>query len=250
MDALTAKMFPFILLLGRISAFFAVLPVFGWQALPMRIRAGLALVVTMLFAAVIPPAGIRVGDHWLAASLMLVQEMLTGLALGLAVAMVFAAVGQAAEIARILMGMAEAETIDPLSGEESQPIGQLLEMTFAVLFLVAGGHRLLLALVKQSYDVFPVGHAPSMSALAEALIQSGSLMLVFALKLAAPLLAAFLLLMVVLAVMARVLPEMNILLASLPLRVGLGFFVAAAFMPTLSAFTSDFGDWLSRLLTS
>jgi flagellar biosynthetic protein FliR len=148
------------------------------------------------------------------------------------------------------MGMAEAETIDPLSGEESQPIGQLLEMTFAVLFLVAGGHRLLLALVKQSYDVFPVGHAPSMSALAEALIQSGSLMLVFALKLAAPLLAAFLLLMVVLAVMARVLPEMNILLASLPLRVGLGFFVAAAFMPTLSAFTSDFGDWLSRLLTS
>ena len=250
MDLFTDKMFLFVLLLGRVSAFLAALPIFGWQSVPVRIRAGLAILMTVLFAAILPPASIRAGDSWLAASLILVHEMLIGLGLGLAVAMVFAAVNQAAEIIRILVGMAEAETIDPLSGEESQPLGTLFEMTFAVLFLVAGGHRLMIGLLARSYHAFPIGHSMNLPAMAEALIECGSLMLVFALKLAAPLLAAFLLLMVLLAVVARVLPDVNILFESLPLRVGLGFFMAAAFLPALSAFTTEFGEWLAKFATT
>ncbi|MBM4019097.1 MAG: flagellar biosynthetic protein FliR [Planctomycetes bacterium] len=247
MELLNDRIFWFLLVLARVSAFLAALPIFGVRGLPARVRAGLALVATVFFASVLPPTPVRAAG-WLDGSLLLVRETLTGLALGLAVAVVFTAVQQASEVIRILMGLAEAETIDPFSGEETQPLGLLLEMTFTVLFLVGGGHLLFLDLVMRSYDVFPMGRPPEPAVLAQALIESGSLMLVFALKLAAPLLAAFLLLMVALGVLARVLPEMNILLASLPLRIGLGFFVAAAFMPTLGTFTSDFGEWLRDLL--
>jgi flagellar biosynthetic protein FliR len=250
MDLATQHVVPLVLVLGRISAFLATLPVFGWLTVPMRVRVGLAVVLTALFAIVLPPAALRLGGNWLEASLLLVREIITGLGLGLAVALVFSAVNQAAEIIRIQMGLAEASIIDPLSGQESQPLGTLMEMTFAVLLLVAGGHRLILALVVRSYEAFPLGQPAEVAALTESLIQAGSLMLVFGLKLAAPLLAAFLLLAVVLAILARVLPEMNILLASLPLRVGLGFFMAAAFMPTLSDFTSDFGEWLRGFCTT
>lgn len=215
----------------------------------MRVRAGLAILLTISFAAVLPPDPTVMGGHWLTASVVLVREILCGLGLGLAAAMVLAAVQQAGEIIRIQMGLAEAEIIDPLSGEESQPLGMLLDTTFIVLFLAAGGHRLLLGLVARSYEAFPLGRPASPEALASAMIDAGSMMLVFGLKLAAPLLAAFFLLAIGLAVVARVLPEMNVLMASLPLRVGLGLFMAAAMMPRLADFTEHLGDWLRRFLT-
>jgi flagellar biosynthetic protein FliR len=102
----------------------------------------------------------------------------------------------------------------------------------------------------RSYDVFPIGQPPATAMMADSVLESGALMLVFGLKLAAPVLAGFLLLAVVLAVLARALPEMNILLASLPLRVGLGFFLAAAMVPSLGGFTEQFGEWISRFMAT
>jgi flagellar biosynthetic protein FliR len=73
-------------------------------------------------------------------------------------------------------------------------------------------------------------------------------MLLFALKLSAPLLAAFMVLSVVLGILARALPEMNILLASLPLRSALGLFMAAALVPALHDFAIELANWLNRNL--
>jgi flagellar biosynthetic protein FliR len=250
MDALMLRIVPFVLILGRMSAFFAVLPVYGSKGLPMRVRAGLALVLSMVFASVMPTPTDVLSDSWLANGLMLAREMLTGLALGMAVSLVFAAIRQTGEIIRIQMGLAEAEIIDPLSGEEPQPLGMLLEMAVLVLFLISGGDLLLLKMIERSYHVFPIGHPASAAVMAEAVLEAGTVMLVFGLKLAAPMLAAFLMLAVVLAVMARALPEMNVLMESLPLRVGLGLFMAAAMVPLLNAFTRDLGDWLGRFMTA
>ncbi len=73
-------------------------------------------------------------------------------------------------------------------------------------------------------------------------------MFLLGLRLAAPMLAAFLLLMVVLAVLARMVPEMNILFISLPLRVGLGLLMAAIFLPFINGFVAEFADWMGKLL--
>jgi flagellar biosynthetic protein FliR len=73
-------------------------------------------------------------------------------------------------------------------------------------------------------------------------------MFVAGLRLAAPMLAAFLLLMIVLAILARAVPEMNILFISFPLRVGLGLLMAAIFLPFTNEFVSEFADWMGKLL--
>jgi flagellar biosynthetic protein FliR len=242
------RVIPFVLILGRVSAFFAVLPLWSFRGIPMHIRAAVALIVSVVFAVLLPPQAGVVPGHWLAAVLVMVREVLCGLALGLAVALVFAAIRQTGEILQIQMGLADAEIIDPLSGNESDPVALLFEMAFLVLFLAAGGHHLLLAMIMRSYEAFPIGHAPTAAVMADSVLQAGSLMLMFGLKLAAPLLAGFLLLSVTLAVLARALPEMNILLASLPLRVGLGFILAAALVPALGDFTGELAGWLNRFM--
>ena len=248
MDDWIHILLPFMLLLARVGAFFVVLPIFGSSTVPVRVRAGVALAVTLFFAHVMPYPFDVAGVHWLAAVVLTVREVLCGLALGLAARLVFLAAQQAGQIAGRQMGFMDAGVIDPTSGERSRPLGVFVEMTFTLLFLAAGGHRLLLLLIARSYEAFPAGGPPETAVLARAVLDAGAGMLLFALKLAAPMLAAFLLLAIVLGVLARVLPEMNILLASFPLRMGLGLFMAAQLVPLLGSFTEELADWMNRTL--
>ena len=97
MDPWTSLFLPFFLLLARIGAFFAVLPLFSRQVVPMRVRAALALLTTAFFAVVRPGAISGADVHWVAATLLLSQEVLHGLALGLAVSIIFLAVRPSTE---------------------------------------------------------------------------------------------------------------------------------------------------------
>jgi len=245
-----AILLPFFLVLARVTAFFAVLPLFSWDMLPIRIRAAIALLVTIFFAFVIPTPALEASQlHWLAATLLILREALCGLALGLTARLIFSAVQQGVAMGTQQMGFADAGIIDPDSGESNQAVVMIFQMLFAVLFLGLGGHHLLLLVIDQSYRAFPIGQPPDPAVLAESVVTAGAMMLLFALKLAAPLLAGFLLLSVILGVIARVMPEMNILLASLPLRVGLGLFLAILVMRTLGTFTADLAGWLNQFLT-
>jgi flagellar biosynthetic protein FliR len=124
----------------------------------------------------------------------------------------------------------------------------LLEMIFIILFLSANGHHLFLLVISRSYDTFPAGSIPTLPVLADGVIKAGSTMFTASLRLAAPMLAAFLVLLVVLAVLARTIPEMNILFLSFPLRIGLGLLMVAIFVPFLNGFVTEFADWMSKLL--
>jgi flagellar biosynthetic protein FliR len=121
-------------------------------------------------------------------------------------------------------------------------------MIFILLFLSANGHHLLLLIISKSYEAFPAGSIPTVPVLTAGVVKAGSAMFVAGLKLAAPILAAFLLLMAVLAVLARIVPEMNILFISLPLRVGLGLLMVMIFFPFINGFVAEFADWMGKLL--
>ncbi|HUT61450.1 MAG TPA: flagellar biosynthetic protein FliR [Phycisphaerae bacterium] len=244
MDLWTQWILPAVLLLGRVSAFVMTLPVFGWAMLPAMVRVGVAVMLTVFFAMIGLLPVVPADTHWLAAGLVLIREILCGLALGLAINLIFHAVRQAGRIISTLMGLSEAGIIDPVTGVSAQAMEMFFEITFALMFLLAGGHHVLLVILHRSYAAFPVGALPEVGSLAEALVLSGSDMFRFALKLAAPMLAAFVVLMAALAVLAKAMPEVNVLFLSFPLRVGLCVLVASAMMPSLNAFAGEMGQWL------
>jgi len=238
----------FVMVLTRISAFFLVLPVFGWKTIPVRIKVGLIVLIAVFFSVITPLAIQPKNVSVLEAILLLANEAAYGFAMGLVAAVVFYAVQLSGRIIERQMGLALAEVLDPLTGERTQPLGSLLEMIFLLLFLSANGHHLLLLIISKSYEAFPAGRIPTIPVLTAGVIQAGSAMFIAGLKLAAPMLAAFLLLMVVLAVLARIVPEMNILFISLPLRVGLGLLMVTIFLPFINGFVAEFADWMGKLL--
>jgi len=248
MELLIEKLLGFFLVLTRTSAFFLVIPVFGWKTIPMQVKVGMAVLVSVFFSMVtgLPFDARKVSA--LQAGLLIVNESLYGLALGLIATIVFTAVKVGGEIIEQEMGLTMAEILDPLTGESAQPLSSLLEMIFILLFLSANGHHLLLLTLSRSYESFPLGSVPDIASLTGGLIGAGSAVLIAGLQIAAPLLAASLLLMVVLAVLARVVPEMDILFTSFPLRVGLGLFMTAALLPLISKFVSEFSRLMGELV--
>jgi flagellar biosynthetic protein FliR len=248
MELMIEKLLGFVMVLTRISAFFMILPVFGWKSIPVRIKVSITVLLTIFFS-MITPVSVNTGQiSSVKAVLLIANEATYGLALGLVVTFVFASVKFSGRIIERQMGLAMAQILDPLTGERSQPLGSLLEMIFVLLFLSANGHHLFLLIISRSYDSFPVGSIPTIPVLTEGIINAGSTMLLHGLKLAAPILAAFLLLMVVLAVLARMVPEMNILFISLPLRVGLGLLMVAVFIPFIGSFVGEFAKLIGKLL--
>jgi len=238
----------FALILTRISAFFLVLPVFGWQAIPVRVKVAVTIILSAYFGMMTPPAVDPVGVSTPLAIILLAEEAVYGLALGLIVMLLFSVVRLSGRIIEQQMGLTMARIVDPLTGEQGRPLSSLLEMIFILLFLSANGHHLFLAIISRSYQAFPPGTIPTVGALVDGVVSTGSAMFVASLRLAAPMLAAFLILMVVLALLARLVPEMNILFISMPLRVGLGLFMVAAFIPFVGGFVGEMADWMAKLL--
>jgi len=242
------KLLGFAMVLARISAFFLVLPVFGWKSIPVRIKVAMTI-LTSIFFLMITPLSIEVNQvSALEAILLIANEATYGLALGLVVTVVFSAVKFSGRAVERQMGLALAQILDPLTGERTQPLGSLLEMIFIILFLAANGHHSFLLIISRSYEAFPAGCIPTISVLAGGVIKASSTMFLLGLRLAAPILAALLLLMIVLAVLARIVPEMNILFISLPLRVGLGLLMVAIFLPFINGFVAEFANWMGKLL--
>ena len=135
-----------------------------------------------------------------------------------------------------------------MTAREWPRIGTLYQMIFAVLFLAVSGHQILIALIFRSYEIFPLGQPPQVESLVNGLVDAGGLMLLCALKIAAPLLGGFLILAIILGVLARVMPEMNILMISMPLRVTLGVFLSIVILPTLNVALAEVTDFIEHKL--
>lgn len=238
----------FFLVLTRLSSFLLVLPIFGSKILPVPLKAAAAVLLSLFFCTTTPLGVDPTQVSLLGAVLLLAGEAVYGLALGLIVALLFAAVSLSGSVIEQQMGLTMAEIINPLSEEEVGPLATLLEMIFLLLFLSVNGHHLLLLILAKSYSAFPAGTIPTLSTLVNGVVETGSVMFVASLRLGAPLLAGSLVLVVALALLARLIPEMDIFFVSMPAQAALGLFLTAAFLPLFGEYLTEMADWMGKLL--
>lgn len=248
MELLEPNLLCFVLVLTRVGAFFFSAPIFSWESIPTTIKLTLTIFVSAFFASVVVNPGLPGSYTALEAGLMIGGEAIYGLALGLVASYIFGAVRIGAQICEQEMGLSMANILDPMTEESGEPLGILMEMIFILLFLAADGHHVFLMTLSRSYETFPAGSIPAIDKLTASIAAAGSTMLILGLRMSAPILAAFLLMMVVLAFLARVAPETNILFLSLPLKVGMGLVMVGIFLPFVGSFVTEFTQWLNKLI--
>lgn len=248
MDMAVLKVLGFAVILTRVSVFLTVVPIFNGDAISPRIRFSMIFLISFFLSLSMPTVVALEELSVLETVLLVINEAIYGYGLGLMVTLLFSAIKVGGRIIEREMGYAMADTLDPFSGEAVEPLSILIEMVFILLFLAANGHHLLLGVIAKSYETFPAGQIPELPYIVEGIVKTGSTMLIMGLRLAAPMLAAFMLLLMVLAVFARIIPEMDILFISMPLRIGLGLLMMGMFFPFINGYLGEFSEWMGKLL--
>jgi flagellar biosynthetic protein FliR len=251
-ELLVGKAFVFAMVLTRITTFFLVAPIFGSESTPATVKIAVTVMLSIFFSVINPQAasGISGAEQGAAiqAILLLGGEAAYGFALGAIANIIFSAVKLGGSIMEDQMGLSMAEIIDPMSEGRGTPLASLLDILFIMAFLAANGHHLLIKVIQKSYEFFPAGKIPTVASLAGNILEATSVMLVAGLRLAAPVLAALLVLLVVLAILSRVVPEMEIFFISFPLRILLGFIIVVALVPFLNEFVGEAAKLMARIL--
>ncbi len=176
---------------------------------------------------------------------LVAQQLVIGLSLGFAVRLVFAAVEFAGEIIGLQMGLNFAGFFDPLTASAATATSRFFGTMVSWLFIVAGGHLIVIAALVHSFSVFPVGPEPFAFLRQVQPQRWGAEVFSTGLWIALPLVTMLLFVNLVLGAMSRVAPQLNIFAIGFPVTLGVGL---VGLLLTLPALDGPFMMTLERLL--
>ena len=215
---LEAEFWRLVFVMTRVGAALVAAPLFGMAGVPAQARVMMAGAVAVLICAWSPvqaPANLLS----IAGMVSVAGEVLVGVALGFVLQFAFAAPVIAAEMIGGAMGMSMATAVDPNSGSQSPALGQYFTVVVTLIFLALGGHLQWIALVIDSYRVFPPGQTwLGADRLAE-IAGFGGTMFVTAVAIALPVSLIMLVVQVVTGVLSRSAPALNLFSLGLPAGV-------------------------------
>lgn len=218
--------------LARILALIATAPITSTPQFPRNAKIGLAVLMTVIMVPTLPPAAVSTPDS-AAAMLLLAREIAIGVAMGLAMRVVFAAVAMAGDIIGLQMGLGYAQFFDPHSNATVPVLGQFLGLVVSLAFLSVNGHLLLLTALAESFRQIPADSSYGLATGAMALVQWGSTIFEAGVHMALPIIAALMITNAALAVLTRASPQLNIFAIGFPLTLGVGFIALLLVLPYL-----------------
>lgn len=232
LSALWARLPAVLALLARCGGFFATAPVFSGRYIPVQVK---ACVVLYLSVALSPLIHVAQPDGSLALAGMMVVEALVGLATGFAASLVFVAVQVAGQIADTEMGFGMVNVLDPVHGSPIPLMGSFTYLLSLLLFLAIDGHHFLLSALIRSYQQIPGGQANVNPSVAGALVQRLAEAFGIGVQLAAPVLASLFLATVAMGIVARTVPQINVFMMGLPIKVLVGASVVSIGLPVFTS---------------
>ena len=229
--AIEPQLWALIFVMVRIGAAFIVAPVFGNVSIPLPVRVSLSGAIGLLVLAahpIQPPAQIFAVGTFVSVA----AEALIGLSLGFVLQIAFAAPMIASELIGGSMGIGFASSIDPQNGKSSPALGQFMSIMLTLLFLSVDGHLVLVELLVKSYDTLPPGTWMAVSHLKDIAFFGGYAFLA-GLLLALPVGFLLLCLNLIVGMLSRAAPALNLFAIGLPASLAIGVVALAIAFPAM-----------------
>ena len=221
----------FIWPLSRILALVATAPILSNRSIPVRVKLGLAIMITILVAPTVEKSLPQIDPATGLGLIVLLQQLLIGVAIGFVMRIVFVAVEMAGELIGLQMGLGFAIFFDPQNSGQIDIIGRFLGVIASLAFLAIDGHLMMIALISQSFATLPVGSDGVTNVTFTTLANLGGEIFKSGLQLSLPVLTALLITNLALGILTRAAPQLNIFSVGFPLTLSIGLFVLALSMP-------------------
>lgn len=219
----------FMLIFVRVLAFFVTMPLFSYRTVPLPFKIGFSFFLTWMLFYTVDTEAVQFDSLYL---FLLIKEMLVGLLIGLIAQIIFTAVQVAGGFIDFQMGFAIANVMDPQTGAQSPITGQYLNFVTLLFLLSVDGHHLLIDGIVNSYQFVPLDvFIPfENKAIIETAIHAFITMFLIAFQLAVPIVGSLFLVDVALGIIARAVPQMNVFVVGLPLKILVSFLAIFVFL--------------------
>ncbi len=239
------------LAMPRMLAMFSLLPIFNRQALPGLLRIGVAFGFALFVVPAFVPDALHIAQQPARLFSIVAKEALIGFLLGFLLALPLWAMDVMGAYIDNQRGASIAATINPLTGHDTSPLGELFSQTGMIILLITGGLFIILELVYASYQIWPVTRMLPRWSDDAGLIFLGlaDKLMWLAVMLSAPVVFSMFLAEVGLGIVSRFVPQLQVFFLAMPIKSAVAMFVLAVYTASLVGyFRDEYVDMSPRML--
>ena len=232
-----------IIILMRMSGMVFFNSLLGRNNIPAILRIGLTLILTYLTASLLRDSSVVATvpeiNTWVGLSLLLLKELLVGYFLGYLISVILAVPMVCGEVLDMQLGISMAKMYDPQSNISMPLTGSVFNAMFILNFFMVNGHLALISMMVQSFWIIPPGGVQWHTEMVVYIVNFFGTMLLLALKLALPFVGIQLMTEVAVGILMKAIPQINVFVLNIQLKLLMGFFLIMVLVPQIAAFMDD-----------
>src|SRR4030088_574334 len=235
----------FMLVFARVGAMVMLLPGFGETNIPVRVKLGIALLLTLIILP-LHRAAYHIDMQSITPLLVLmIQEIVIGIVLGATARVTLAALQVAGSVIAQQLGLGFVTSVDPTQGQQGLLVGNFLTLLGITLLFATDSHHLVIAALNDSYSIFSPGEMMPSGDVAALATRAFAAAFKIGIQLSAPFLVFGLVFNIGLGVLAPVMPQMQVYFGGVPLSILAGFLVLAV---VIVAMMGTFLDYFTGVM--
>lgn len=239
----------FLLVLTRMTGLFIIAPIFGRKNIPVYFKVGLAFFMAVLLVNTQNP-GIKIEyvNMW-GFAILVIKEIIVGITIGYVSYIIFTSIYVAGQIIDMQIGFGMVNVIDPVSNIQVPITANFYYIICMMLFLVGNGHHILINALFDSFKVVPLGTAAFSGALMNDLLRIFGSIFSIGFRISSPVIASILVTDIALGIMSRAVPQLNVFVVGMPLKIIIGLLVMVLTFPSFISIVEGLtGDVAKEML--
>lgn len=230
----------FVLVMARLSGMIAAAPFFSTIQAPMQAKAILVFLVGFMMYPMVAAHSASIFSSVLdmpALIVLMTKEVIIGALIGFCANLIFVGIQMAGHILAMQMGLAISSVLDPLTNENVPILGQFYMFIASLTFLFINGHVWLFSSIYNSYEVIPINFNFIFTGpLIEKIVVMTSQIFTIAFEIIVPIYAVLIITAMVLGLMSKALPHMNVFMVALPVKIFIGLALMCMFTMQTSTY--------------
>ncbi len=242
--ALTSLLVALLLIITRLSGMFVILPVFGSRNIPVQVKVGLVFFTSYILLPIMDLQYIGNVGSFLELGYLIIVEFVIGLMFGMVVVIALSCIYVAGTIIDRNIGFAMVSVINPLGTEQLPISANVFYIMSMMLFFVIDGHHHLIRVLVETYEFAPLGRGFFNIFAATQLVDVLQEAFILGFKLAAPFVITIFVGNILLGLLAKAMPGMNVFMLGMPFKIAIGFLLFVVLLPRYSTALIEVFQWI------
>lgn len=221
----------FLLVFVRMTGLFVVAPIFGRKNIPTYFKIGFSFFIALILVNTTAVQMAQYDDNLLSYTLLITKEFIVGLSIGFVAYLAFTAIYIAGEVIDMQIGFGIVNVMDPISNIQVPVTSNVYFIISMLLFLSINGHHMLIRTLYDSFGSLPIGSAVFNNGLLDGMLDLFGTVFATGIKIAGPILATILITDIALGTISKMVPQINIFVIGMPLKIGIGIIILIITMP-------------------